>query len=96
MVHINLARIFRVTALVAGLWAVGTAGVSAQVWKDTDVNLATLLEYDFTVVDTNFMVLGEGEKSIEVIYLGKDKKLFRCTTFDIQGQGAKHWCETVR
>ena len=92
----NLKSIPRyVAGVVAGV--VLALGVqAAPVWSETDIDLATLLQYDFRVVDTNFVMLAEQNQSIEILYLTKDQKLFRCFTFEIQGRDPRHWCETIR
>lgn len=82
--------------LALSFLSVGTLANSAGVWKETDVNLVTLLDYDFEVIDTHFSLTDSMKQSIEVIYLAKGKKLFRCFTFEIQNQTPKHWCETLQ
>ena len=82
--------------LVLSLLSVSTLVSAAGVWKETDVNLVTLLDYDFKVIDTHFSLTDSMKQSVEVIYLSKGKKLFRCFTFEIQNQTPKHWCETLQ
>ena len=81
--------------LSAVLCSINVAADAAKIWRQTDVDLSTLIDYGFTIVDTNFVLLPSMNQSVEVIYLMKDKQLFRCTTFEIQHQEPKHWCETL-
>ena len=87
-------------ALFGAVLCVSGAGVSVaqtgQIWQRSDVDLATLLAYGFTIVDTNFFIMPSAtDQSVEVIYLIKETNLFRCYTFEPQGQDAKHWCEKL-
>jgi hypothetical protein len=88
--------LFALIALIPFFLSVNTPAHAAGVWKETDVDLITLLDYDFKVIDTHFSLTDAMKQSIEVIYLTKDKKLFRCFTFEIQNQTPKHWCETLQ
>jgi hypothetical protein len=88
----SLSR-YAVAIIAAALLTVSAR--AAPVWSETDIDLATLLEYDFRLVDTSFVMLDQNQ-SIEVLYLIKDQRLFRCFTFEAQGQDPRHWCETIR
>lgn len=85
-----------VQMLVSALLLISASGVQAAgIWKESDVDLPTLITYDFVIVDTSFTLSASMEQSVEVIYLMKERKLFRCMTLEIQNQQPKHWCETL-
>ena len=88
-----MKKLFLSTVIL--LASTATIAQAERVWSETDVDLATLLQYDFTVINAEF-ILSSATQSVEVIYLSKGNKLFRCTTFENQGQEPKHWCETVQ
>ena len=89
-------RLFRTAASIIAGATLGFSAQAAPVWSETDIDLATLLQYDFRLVDSNFVMLPDQNQSIEILYLSKDQKLFRCFTFEVQGQDPRHWCETIR
>jgi hypothetical protein len=86
-----IARITMGAVFLSAAAAVQAAGI----WKESDADLATLIAYDFVIVDTSFTLSASMDQSVEVIYLMKERKLFRCTTLEIQNQQPKHWCETL-
>lgn len=97
MIHqVRLIRHISKIAIGAALLLVATLVRAESAWSETDVDLATLLQYEFKLVDSNFVMLPEKNQSIEVLYLQNGKKLFRCFTFETQGRDPKQWCETVR
>jgi hypothetical protein len=82
--------------IIGTVFLSAAAGVhAAGIWKETDVDLPTLITYDFVIVDTSFTLSASMDQSVEVIYMMKDHKLFRCTTLEIKNQEPKHWCETL-
>ena len=91
-----IKKYLALSALAPFFLSVNTPVHAQGVWKETDVDLNTLLDYDFKVIDTHFTLTDSMKQSIEVIYLMKDKKLFRCFTLEIQDQTPKHWCETLQ
>ena len=69
-------------------------------WKDTwkptpDINMHSLVNDGYKIVGTNFILTPKGYTQIEIIYLMKNKSLYRCSSvFEKRGPG-KHECQIL-
>jgi hypothetical protein len=61
-------------------------------WIATDTNLNSLIKEGYTIVGSSLTVVELSGNVIEVIYLQKKEKLYRCFTTESKGKTG-HMCE---
>ncbi len=77
------------------LWGVHASETKyGSPWADTDKSLYDLINEGYSIVGSSFSVVSLAGTIVEVIYLQKEKKVYRCVTTETK-ESTEHICTTL-